>query len=60
MDHLIDKNKTLTDDEKITFSIAYPNLYIATDEGTVLLTYGHYLNQFWSAVSKYLPLLEES
>jgi len=34
--------------EGITFYFAYPNLYIVTDNESVLVTHGHYLNNYWS------------
>lgn len=32
----------------ITFNFAYPNLYIVTDNESVLVTHGHYLEPYWS------------
>ena len=32
----------------ITFYFAYPNLYIITDDESVLVTHGHYFHPYWS------------
>ncbi|MGL1901296.1 MAG: metallophosphoesterase [Fibrobacterales bacterium] len=37
------------------FNVAYPNLYLATDEGTVLLTHGQYFEPYWNLASEWLP-----
>jgi predicted phosphodiesterase len=37
------------------FNFAYPNLYLATDAGAVLITHGHYLEEYWSLVSEWGP-----
>ncbi|KJU84538.1 metallophosphoesterase, partial [Candidatus Magnetobacterium bavaricum] len=34
------------------FQFAYPNLYIATDKETVLVTHGHYLETYWSVLGE--------
>lgn len=36
------------ENETTTFNIAYPNLYLATDHGSFLITHGHYFKVFWS------------
>ena len=44
----LDKITGTTDTESTTFNFAYPNLYIVTDEETVLVTHGQYMEQAWS------------
>lgn len=41
-------NITKPEGASTTFNFAYPNLYIATDEESVIVTHGHYLDAFWS------------
>ena len=36
------------------FYFAYPNLYLVDDSGTVLITHGHYLENFWSFASEWI------
>lgn len=35
------------------FAFAYPNAYLITDSGTILLTHGHYLEDYWTLVSEW-------
>ncbi len=35
------------------FAFAYPNVYLLTDDYTVLLTHGHYLEPYWSMLSEW-------
>ncbi len=44
-------------DEPSHFIFCYPNLYLATDEGTILMTHGHYLDNYWSLLSKWAPII---
>ncbi len=44
-------------DEPSHFIFCYPNLYLATDEGTILMTHGHYLDSYWSLLSKWAPII---
>lgn len=37
------------------FNFAYPNVYLVTDEDSVLITHGHYLETYW-AIGAELPL----
>ncbi len=37
------------------FVLAYPNAYLVTDEFSVLLTHGHYLDSYWSLASEWAP-----
>lgn len=37
-----------------TFSFAYPNLYLLSDEQSILLTHGHYFEGVWAFVSQYV------
>ncbi len=37
------------------FNFTYPNLYVVTDQGSVLLTHGHYFEPYWSLVSEWAP-----
>ena len=46
----------ITDDPS-HFIFAYPNLYLVTDEGTTLMTHGHYLDNYWSLLSKWAPII---
>jgi hypothetical protein len=39
--------------KETNFYFAYPNLYMVTDEESILLTHGHYLEAYWSAVSEW-------
>lgn len=34
------------------FIFAYPNLYVVTDEGSVLITHGHYLELYWEVLGE--------
>ncbi len=42
---------------KSAFCFAYPNVYIATDEGNVLVTHGHYLENYWSLLGELAQLV---
>ena len=42
-------------DEPSHFVFAYPNLYLATDEGNILITHGQYLDGYWSLLSRWSP-----
>ena len=44
-------------DEPSHFIFCYPNLYLATDEGTILMTHGQYLDNYWSLLSKWAPII---
>ena len=44
-------------DEPSHFIFCYPNLYLATDEGTILMTHGQYLDSYWSFLSKWAPII---
>lgn len=39
--------------EVLNFALAYPNLYLLTDQGSVLLTHGHYLEEYWSMLGEW-------
>jgi predicted phosphodiesterase len=39
------------------FNFTYPNLYFVSDEGSVLLTHGHYLERYWVFASEWGPAL---
>ena len=41
--------------EPTFFNIAYPNLYLVTDEGSYLFTHGQYFESFWNLASEWLP-----
>ncbi len=47
-------------DEPSNFIFAYPNLYLAEDEGTTLITHGQYLDGYWSLLSRWAPRIFES
>jgi len=38
--------------EPTKFIFAYPNIYIVTDEGSVLITHGHYLELYWEVLGE--------
>ena len=38
--------------EPTKFIFTYPNLYIVTDEGSVLITHGHYLELYWEVLGE--------
>ena len=40
-------------DDPLVFNIAYPNLYVATDRETVLVTHGQYLEPYWSLLGEF-------
>ena len=37
----------------MNFALAYPNLYLLTDRGSILLTHGHYLEEYWSMLGEW-------
>ena len=37
------------------FNFAHPNLYIVTDNESVLMTHGHFFETYWSLASEWLP-----
>jgi UDP-2,3-diacylglucosamine pyrophosphatase LpxH len=37
------------------FNFVYPNMYIATDSDSVLITHGHYFETYWSLLSEWAP-----
>jgi UDP-2,3-diacylglucosamine pyrophosphatase LpxH len=45
--------------EPISVAIAYPNVYLVTDEESVLMTHGQYLDAYWSMLSEILPKVAE-
>ncbi len=44
-------------DEPSHFIFAYPNLYLVSDEGTILITHGQYLDSYWSLLSRWAPII---
>jgi predicted phosphodiesterase len=45
--------------EVTPFLLAYPNVYLLTDQSSILLTHGHYLESYWSLVSEWaLPVAD--
>ena len=40
--------------EETNFYFAYPNLYLVTDQGSVLMTHGHYLEAYWSMMGEWV------
>ena len=44
-------------DEPSHFIFCYPNLYLATDEGTIMMTHGQYLDKYWSLLSEWAPFI---
>lgn len=44
-------------DPPTTFYFAFPNLYISSDSGTVLVTHGQYLEAYWSFLGSAVPLI---
>ena len=44
----------------LQFSFAYPNLYLLTDDGSVLLTHGQYFEPYWALAGEWaLELMQE-
>lgn len=41
------------------FYVAYPNLYMITDEESVLITHGHYLEAFWTLSGEWVRRITE-
>lgn len=41
------------------FYFAYPNLYVADDSGTVVITHGHYLESYWSFAGEWILKIAE-
>jgi predicted phosphodiesterase len=39
--------------EPIPFNFAYPNVYLVTDEESVLITHGHYLETYWALAGEW-------
>ncbi len=39
--------------DSLTFALAYPNLYLLTDQESILLTHGHYLEEYWSMLGEW-------
>ncbi len=46
---------TVPEGRESRFNFVYPNLYILTNDGTVLLTHGHYFDFYWTIGSVYGP-----
>jgi hypothetical protein len=40
--------------EETNFYFAYPNLYLVTDEESILMTHGHYLEAYWSMMGEWV------
>jgi hypothetical protein len=40
--------------EPLVFAFAYPNLYLITEQETILMTHGHYLEFYWSLLSEWV------
>jgi predicted phosphodiesterase len=36
------------------FNFVYPNLYLVTDNGTIIITHGQYLEMYWSILGKWV------
>jgi UDP-2,3-diacylglucosamine pyrophosphatase LpxH len=45
--------------EPISVAIAYPNVYLVTDNESVMMTHGQYLDAYWSILSEVLPKVAE-
>jgi UDP-2,3-diacylglucosamine pyrophosphatase LpxH len=39
----------------LTFNVAYPNLYFVNAEHSILITHGHYLENYWQFASEVMP-----
>lgn len=39
--------------DAMNFALAYPNLYLLTDKGSILLTHGHYLEEYWAMLGEW-------
>lgn len=54
----ITRDASKTQQDRLTFNFAYPNLYLVTDDGTsLLLTHGHYFEAFWSVAAEWTAAL---
>lgn len=42
------------------FVFAYPNIYLVTDNDTVMMTHGQYLESYWSLLSEWTPIIFKS
>jgi len=43
-----------SEEDQIVFNVAYPNAYLVTDEGTVMLTHGQYFEPYWSMAGEWI------
>jgi predicted phosphodiesterase len=39
------------------FVFAYPNIYLVTDNDSVMMTHGQYLDPYWSLLSEWAPII---
>ncbi|HMA94651.1 MAG TPA: metallophosphoesterase, partial [Polyangiaceae bacterium] len=46
-----------SDEHRFPFCVAFPNLYLLTDDFSALVTHGHYLEPYWSLVGEIAPLI---
>ena len=46
---------TASGGRQTSFNFTYPNLYFVSDEGSVLITHGHYFEPYWTLVSEWGP-----
>lgn len=51
--HFFDSITGTGADKQTTFFFAFPNLYLVTDETSVLLTHGQYFEPFWTLLSEW-------
>ena len=43
----------------LSFYVAYPNLYMMTDNESILLTHGQYMEMFWSLLSEWIKKIAQ-
>lgn len=59
LDSLCVPDGATTADARFPFCVAYPNLYLITDEFTALITHGQYFDGYWSFLGEAAPLIAE-
>ena len=55
-----DSNSNSVTGKDSHFIFAYPNIYMVTDNESVLITHGHYLEAYWSILSEWGPRVFKS
>lgn len=52
-----DSEKDSLEGDESHFVFVYPNVYLVTDNESVLMTHGQYLDFYWSLLSKWAPII---